>query len=728
MKYSFSIVKRLILYILIFSSLITLGTSVLQLYWDYSSDMDEIEDQLQQIEASTLKSLTNSLWDLYTPQLQLQLNSLLQMKDMQYVEVRKDDRIYASAGVFKTNNMILTTFPMEFDREGQKILIGELLVVISKEAVYQRLYDKVLVILFSNFIKTLLVSGFIFFLFQFLLTRHLTRIAQHLRNFFPEQMAAILTLNRRERDDELQQIVVAINEMKSNLIQSYVSKEYVENILQSMADLLIVIHPDTTIQKVNTTTLELLGYAESELLGSPIRIVFEKETNSEEANFRWFDQPGKLQNLETTFLTKTGKKIDVLFSSSVMKSRDGKVEGIVCLASDISQQKETERLLQQEKETAELASRAKTQFLANMSHEIRTPMNAILGFSNLLLLQPEGLPDKSIRYLHNIELSGQRLLETINNILDLTKIESGKVSVHEEDFEISVLIQEVYQMNIAHAEEKKIQYHSYISPQLPQFIRGDREKIGQILINLLANALKYTSEEKFVSIRADLEGTELVFSIIDTGIGIPQEKQEIIFDSFEQVDNTVTRQYEGTGLGLALVKRLTELLEGTVLLESTLGEGSHFTVRLPLHPSPLTSKPTQDEPLQKYQFDPTQVILMMEDNLMNQTVTKAMFEKLGFTLQIANNGKEGIEKAKAVHPDLILMDVHMPEMDGFEASVLLRQMPEFQKTPIVIISADAFNEQKQRAFEIGIFDYLTKPLKIDALLPVLGKYLRQQHQ
>lgn len=313
----------------------------------------------------------------------------------------------------------------------------------------------------------------------------------------------------------------------------------------------------------------------------------------------------------------------------------------------------------------------------DMSHEIRTPLNAIIGFSKFLREENESLPDKVNQYIGNIDVSGQRLLETVNNILDLTKIESGKVVSKEDDVELTTFIQNIYKMNLTQAQEKRIKYQYSVSAGLPRFVRLDREKVSQILNNLVSNAVKYTPEEKSVDIRVELDGKELVLEVIDTGQGIPKEKQMAVFDAFEQVDNTPSRQYEGPGLGLALVKKLTQILNGSISLNSVLGNGSHFTVRLPFIASPISSLPVKSHEDTQFKFFSDLVVLMMEDNPINQAVSEAVFEKLGLKLHMASDGKEGIEKVKKLKPDLILMDIHMPVMDGIETSIHLRQMPEF---------------------------------------------------
>jgi len=218
----------------------------------------------------------------------------------------------------------------------------------------------------------------------------------------------------------------------------------------------------------------------------------------------------------------------------------------------------------------------------------------------------------------------------------------------------------------------------------------------------------------------------LVIEVSDTGPGIPKEKQSAVFKAFEQIDNSLTRDHEGAGLGLALVKELTRLLKGSVTLESTLGKGSRFIARIPFRPAALSHlSESNHNNLTEETFSQKQTILMVEDNSMNQLVATALFEEMGLTLHLANNGKEGIEKAIQLQPDLIFMDIHMPEMDGLEATQQLRAMPEFVSTPIIVLSADAFDEQKNRAQDIGVNDYLVKPFDLATLTPLLHKYLRK---
>lgn len=392
---------------------------------------------------------------------------------------------------------------------------------------------------------------------------------------------------------------------------------------------------------------------------------------------------------------------------------------------DITEQKCLIEKFRSAKAQADSANLAKSQFLANMSHEIRTPLNAILGFSQILMNRAKkiSLPAEFAEFLKNVQLSGQNLAELINNILDLSKIEAGKMEISEEALNLEQLFRNVYHMNRSQALQKGLEFSYDFDSKLPEIILSDRTKLNQILINLTSNAIKFTPRGKKVKMHAFRQAQQLVLEVADEGIGIPPEKQDSIFESFEQVDSSLTRRLGGSGLGLAIVKQTTLLLKGEIEVQSTLGKGSRFSVSLPLVEQDQASIKETDFPIDNVQFSGKQQVLMVEDNEMNQRMIQALFGDLGLELHIADNGRTGIEKALQLKPDLILMDLHMPDMDGLTAIQQIRQNPEIALIPIVITSADAFTEQKAATYEFEIQGYLTKPLNFGILVPLLEKYL-----
>jgi len=587
MKYRLSIARQLVLHILVFSSLITLCTTAFQLYVDYSRDMSEIEGHLQQIKATSLQSLTAGLWDMYKPHLQIQLEGLLRQRDMQYLEIRKKDKVYVSAGTLRSENTISVTFPMVHVRENKKFPIGELSVVVSLDGVYQRLFDKVLIILLSNFIKTLLVSAFIFFIFHHLVTKHLVRISQHFQTIASDHLETALTLRRRDKNDELHQMVAAINEMKVSLKNSYVSKDYVENILRSMSDTLIVADRDGVILTINQAALSLLGYTEQELVGKPTGMIFSQRSQNPErrTGIEEVIEKGSVHGIEMIYLTKNKTRVPMLFSGSVMRDKEGTLQGVVCAAQDITERIQAREMLIRAKEQAEAANIAKSRFLNNMSHEFKTPLNVIVGFSELLreLTKQFPLPEKFRQYLEDIQISGQNLSEMVTRILDFSQLETEEIQVSEKDVNLKLLIEDIFQHHQGQALQKYLTLTWDIDSQLPETIRSDRAKLAQILGNLVENAIKFTPGcKKTVQLRTLRENNFVLFRIIDEGTGIPRDRQESVLKAFEQADNSATRQFGGAGLGLAIARQTAHLLGGEISVESKLGEGSVFSVRIPL--------------------------------------------------------------------------------------------------------------------------------------------------
>ncbi len=404
------------------------------------------------------------------------------------------------------------------------------------------------------------------------------------------------------------------------------------------------------------------------------------------------------------------------------------------LEKSLNAQKMIAEELKIAQQNAEQANQAKTAFIANISHEIRTPLGAILGFIQVLLNKSKTipLPKDFHTFQQNIHTCAQNLLEMINNFLDISKIEAGKIEIVEEDFHLQNLVQEIFDVHEILACQKGIFLSYEINSELPVAIRTDRTKIIQILNNLLSNAVKFTPAGKEVKLKVTGKENVIAFLVIDQGIGIPKERQQAIFEAFEQVDDSISRNFGGTGLGLAITKKMVEILGGSIGVTSRgVDQGSNFSVRIPYQEalSPLVVQERMSS--EAIQFSKEQRILVIEDNLMNQGLIRALFEEFGLEVEFANNGKVGVERVQTLKkegklPDLILMDMQMPVMDGLTAIQKIRNDLECENLTIVALSADAFFEQQQQAYRVGVDDYLTKPIDFKRLRMVLTKYLSVQ--
>jgi PAS domain S-box-containing protein len=429
-------------------------------------------------------------------------------------------------------------------------------------------------------------------------------------------------------------------------------------------------------------------------------------------------------------ITKEGDVKWVKDDTYIIRNESGEITHFEGMVQDITE-------LTQAKIAAELANVAKSDFLSNMSHEIRTPLNAIIGFSQLLKIHEEvvSLSEGVQSSLDCIETGGRNLTDLINNILDLSKIEAGQIEIYEEELNIHALVKDVVSMFELKASEKNINLSCNIAKDMPAVIDGDIVKIKQILTNIIGNAIKFTGEQGSIEqgaiiVSLFLEGNMFCMDVKDNGIGIKKDKIEKIFQPFEQEDISTTKDYGGTGLGLSITKELVKILDGEMRVSSVVGKGSQFSMFLPLK-TVQDIVPENGEDLDVLPFSKDNTILLVEDNLSNQEVMKAFFLAIGLTIEIANNGAEGIEKvfeleSKGKLPDLILMDISMPIMDGNQATRLIRKQESCVDIPIVALTANVFTDQQKKSLENGLNDYLMKPLNFSTMNTCLSKYLKKE--
>lgn len=389
--------------------------------------------------------------------------------------------------------------------------------------------------------------------------------------------------------------------------------------------------------------------------------------------------------------------------------------------------RKTHKVMNQKIEQSNQASSSKSQFLANMSHEIRTPLNAIAGFSRTILKRIEGLslPEEIIQYMVNIKISADGLSGLLNNILDFSKIEAGKIELDEEKVNINKLLSQVTASLQYSVEDKKLNYSCSVDEDVSNWIWTDGNKLRQILINLVSNAVKFTSSGKKVEIKGFKKDGKLIFHVRDEGIGIAEDKIGTIFELFEQEHAKIEQHFGGTGLGLGISRQLAQLMGGDINVESEKGKGSNFIVTINLKELENQTEINGPED-ENFKFHPDGLVLLVEDNPMNQLAVEPFFEEIGVRLEMASTGAEAIAMALRLKPSLILMDMHMPDHDGLEVTKWIRENRDICDIPVVAQSADAFSETKEEAQKLGIKDYLTKPIEFEKLVDILKTYLPKE--
>lgn len=499
---------------------------------------------------------------------------------------------------------------------------------------------------------------------------------------------------------------------------------YTRSLIESNIDALMTTDPSGIITDVNKQMEALTGCTRDELIGAPFKNYF-TDPERAEAGIKLVLSEKKVTDYELTACARDGKQTVVSYNATTFYDRDRTLQGVFAAARDVTERKRVEAELQQAKAVAESASQTKSEFLASMSHDIRTPMNAIIGIADLLAKTPLS-PDQD-KYVQIFRRAGDNLLHLINDILDLSKVEASQLELEHTGFSLNDLLEKVAEMVALRAHEKGLALVFEIAPNVPTNLVGDPTRLRQVLLNLVGNAIKFT-ESGEVALRVTQNAESAVsgalrFTVSDTGIGIPTEKLDTVFERFTQADSSTTRRYGGSGLGLTISKRLVELMEGRIYVESKLGMGSVFSFVVPLEiwadGRRRTAMPIgADAEPALLPLD----ILLVEDSPDNRTIAVAYLSDTPYRVDIAENGAIACEKFKTGIYDIVLMDRQMPVMDGLTATRTIREWEQTNgrsPTPIIALTAAALKGDQEKCMAAGCTAYLTKPIKQEALLQAI---------
>jgi PAS domain S-box-containing protein len=518
---------------------------------------------------------------------------------------------------------------------------------------------------------------------------------------------------------------------------------YERSLIEASLDPLFTISREGKITDINNASIHVTEVTREKLIGTDF--------------FEYFTEPARARDIykqvfadgfvaDYPLTIRDGKLTEVLFNGSVYKDEKGAIAGVVVVARDVTDHKRIESELTGAKLRAELATKiaekaqvkaekavqiaeeavkSKQQFLSNMSHEIRTPLNSIIGFTNVLLNTE--LTPKQREYLQAIKTSGKSLTILINDILDLAKVDAGKMVFEKLPFKLEESISAMLHLFETKIQEKNLQLIRKYDTSIPSVLLGDAVRLHQIILNLVSNAVKFTNTGK-ITVEAELLSSDkktatVQFSVSDTGIGIAKDKIEHIFENFQQASDETSRLFGGTGLGLAIAKQLIQMQGGTIFVKSVPGEGSTFSFILTFEKTNEDVKSEINNPETVVELKNIEV-LVAEDITLNQLLMQALMDEFGFKYDIADNGKIAVDLLTKKHYDIILMDLQMPEMNGFEATSHIRKILK-SKIPIIALTADVTTVDLKKCMEVGMNDYISKPFDEKKLYNKMAKLLTE---
>lgn len=536
-----------------------------------------------------------------------------------------------------------------------------------------------------------------------------------------DQMWGMLTLKFFSGEDHPSYYIcqiVDITKQKESEQRLQESVERYTSLKKYNHDSVISFGLDGRIINANSMAEKITGYSiEEDLIGMELALLIGQECVQNILDRSLYDESVD-QHINTLY-TKNGEVVEVLTSIAPIYVNNQNI-GFYLICKDISEQ----RQLLLAKEAAESTNRAKSEFLAMMSHEIRTPMNGVVGMTDILLDTTE-LTGEQQSYVEIIRKSGETLLNIINDILDLSKIEAGRTELQEHTFDLGKCIKDSFAVISISAAQKNLELSSTINHDVPDHIYGDSERLKQVLLNLLGNAVKFTQSGS-ISVKVKLvRETPLIlaFTVTDTGIGINPSRLNEIFEPFAQIDSFMSRQHEGTGLGLAISRRIIGMMGGEIYAESDGKRGSSFTFTI--KPKKAEKIYSQETTLNKLPATREVSILLAEDNYINQLVMTKTLEKIGHRITTVTNGIDAVEAVRKEPFDLILMDLHMPIMNGFEAVKRIREELKEKSPPIIAVTANALKGDREKCLAAGMDEYVSKPVKREVLLKLINQFVQK---
>ncbi len=717
---------------------ISLSTAT-QMAFEYGRTRSDVDANLQDLFVATSAGLESALWNYDTALVESSLNSTRTVGILSGAQVRNERQgvlaswgevpqvpvsgaIEESSTVGAVFEPLIHRFPLYHNAgtSGRRI-VGELILVTSLPTIQGRLAGSLELIL-GNYVATTVV------LLIMLLVGLNRRVAGPLKKItsaigtyrFDRADLPVFDERPGRRPDELSVLWKSFEDLTHFLKESYLQQRVMSSILEEAAVMALVCDADG--QVVSSNAQARVRLLEGHPGGNLANLAYGNDTGPLFDNVPALLAAGKSLREELTVRNDQGQTFWLSTALIPLEVPDKPSARWGVMIEDISAKKLTERY-RQERDLAQQATRAKGLFLANLSHEIRTPMNAVVGLTALAL--DEAVSPRAKEYLSQLKRSGAALLGVINDILDFSKLEEGKLELESVDFSITTLIDSVDAMARFKADEKGLIFSIKASPRVPPILKGDGLRLQQVLLNLVANAIKFTEKGSVeVSLKplpaADFDSPETVrlrFEVLDTGIGIAAEDQQRLFQSFTQVDASTTRVYGGTGLGLAICRQLIVLMGGTLGVQSSPGQGSLFWFELTLS----VGQALPELPRALWNFEGLRVLLA-EDNKVNQLVAREILAKVGVQPVVVSNGLQAVDSVESQAFDLVLMDLQMPVMDGLEATRIIRLTRDAASLPILALTAHTFAEELETCVSVGMQDLVPKPVDPEDLYQRINRW------